>query len=145
MHEQYLDSEVLTAGPIKLVQLMYRGALDAVVEARVALASGDIARRSNRISKANAILLELALSLDHSQYPQFSKNVVELYDYMMRRLNEANIQQVAAPLDEVEKLLTELLQAWQQAGVVEQATSYGTSAVAYSSEPAEYQSISFAY
>ncbi len=145
MYDEYLDSEVLTAGPIKLVQLMYRGALGAVIEARTALAAGDIAWRSSRISKANAILLELALSLDHTQYPEFSRNLVELYDYMMRRLNEANIQQVAAPLDEVAKLLGDLLAAWQQAGEAEQA-SYAPPAAAYATERTpEYQSISFAY
>lgn len=146
MYSEYLDSEILTAEPVKLVQLMYRGAIDAIAEARRALAAGDIPGRSRLISKASAILNELALSLDHSQDAELCRNLVELYDYMLRRLIEANTNQIEAPLVEVENLLSGLLTAWQQAGQSEQPerTSYGQSS-SYVSASTEYQSVSYAY
>ena len=156
MYQEYLDNEVLTAEPIKLIQLMYRGAIDSIAGARTALASGDIATRSRLISKAVAIINELALTLDHSQNPELCKNLVELYDYAARRLNEANAQQIDGPMAEIVGLLSDLLGAWQQAGEQLQVaqpqsipgetgeTGYGSAA--YAAEAgAEYRRVSYAW
>ncbi len=108
-----LDDLVLEADPLTLVTLLYRGAVDAVRAGRASLAKGDIAERSRQISKATSIVNELAMSLDHSQGGEVSRNLAELYDYMARRLNQANREQIEQPLTEVESLLTTLLEAWQ--------------------------------
>jgi len=110
----YLQAEVLSADPVKLVQLLYRGAIDAVVSARRHLAAGEIRQRSKSITKAWEILLELIRSLDHSQGGDLSKNLASLYTYMQRRLMEANSQQSDRQLQEVESLLNTLLDGWQQ-------------------------------
>jgi flagellar protein FliS len=146
MHQEYLDTEVLTADPIKLVQLLYRGALDAIAGARRALAAGDIATRSRLISKANAIITELAFSLDHSKAPEFCRNLVELYDYMLRRLIEANAKQIEAPLVEIENLLGGILEAWAQAARQQEKEQISYAAPAYTGETgAHYQQVSYAY
>jgi flagellar protein FliS len=144
MYQEYLDNEILTAEPIKLVQLMYRGALEAVGAARRALAAGDIPTRSQKISKASELLNELALSLDHSKDPVLCKNLVELYDYMLRRLIEGNSQQTDAPLAEVEQLLGSLLQAWIEAAGASTAP-VAVPPAAYGVETAEYSRVSYAY
>jgi len=145
MYEEYLDSEVLTAEPIKLVQLMYRGALDAIGGARKALAAGDIPTRSRLITKASAILNELALSLDHSVSPELCRNLVELYDYMLRRLIEANTKQIEPPLIEVERLLGDVLTAWQQAGRTEHAAAPANARATYAGDShSGYQPVSVA-
>ncbi len=151
MYQEYLDNEVLTADPIKLIQLLYRGALESIAQARAALAAGDISARGHMVGKAVAIVNELALSLDHSQSPELCRNLVELYDYMARRLNEANAKQADEPLAEVAGLLADLLTAWQQ--VAEQALqptlsaeTVGGGAAAYAAEAgAEYQRVSYAW
>ncbi len=146
MYEEYLDSEVLAADPMRLVQLMYRGAMEAVSSARQALAGGDIATRSRRINKATGLLNELALSLDHSKDPELCRNLVELYDYMLRRLIEANSQQIDAPLAEVAQLLGTLLQAWTQAGQpAETVAQAPIPTAAYGGEVQEYSRFSCAY
>jgi flagellar secretion chaperone FliS len=148
VYQEYLDNEILTADPVKLIQLMYRGALESVSSARAALAAGDIFTRSRLISKSVAIINELALSLDHSQDASLCRNLVELYDYMARRLNEANALQVDEPLAEVAKLLGEMLDAWQQVGGHNEAPPQPESypSVAYASETgAEYQRVSYAW
>lgn len=107
-----LESEVGTASPLKLVQLLYAGALEAVRSSRRSVRAGDIAARSRSISQANAILNELALSLDHAQSPELSLNLAELYDYVLRLLIEANASQAEPPLAEAESLLITLAGAW---------------------------------
>lgn len=96
--DTYLESKVLSADSVELVQILYQAALDSVEKARRHLSQGDIAARSKQITKAVAILTELAVSLDHpSGGGDLSRILLELYDYMQRRLLEANVRQSESP------------------------------------------------
>jgi flagellar protein FliS len=112
----YLESSVLSADPVQLVQILYGVALDSVEGARRHLRAGDIASRSREIGKACAILAELEMSLNREAGGSLAKNLVELYDYMQRRLLQANIEQSEPPLTEVSKLLSEIREAWKSVG-----------------------------
>ena len=111
----HLDVSILTAEPIELVRILYRTALDSVSAARAHLASGEIKERSQAISKAVSIIHELALSLNPEVEPSLASTLAELYDYMQRRLLEANFAQSDAPLAEVMGLLETMTDAWYQA------------------------------
>jgi flagellar protein FliS len=115
-HDAYLESRVMTADPIELVNLLYQACTKAVREARHHLAEGRIAERSKEINKACEIVIELATSLDHQRGGEISRLLAQLYDYMQARLLEANMHQSDAPLAEVLGLLSTLSEAW--AGVV---------------------------
>jgi len=110
----YLESQIQTADPLELVCLLYRAAGDATRSASAHLAAGRIAERSRQISKALAILTQLSGSLDHAHGGTLSRSLAELYDYMQRRLLEANQRQKAEPLVEVGSLLATLLEGWDQ-------------------------------
>jgi flagellar secretion chaperone FliS len=116
--DAYLEQRVLSADPLELVRLMYQAAIAAVRDARRDLSAGEIAARSRSISKACGIVLELNAALDHSQDGEISARLAALYDYMLRRLLEANIQQSDALLAEVLGLLSTLSEAWEQTRVV---------------------------
>ena len=114
-HRRYLQAEVLSASPVKLVEILYRTAVESVAAARSHLRNRDIRQRSSSINKASEIVNQLMLTLDHSVGGEISRGLVELYAYMQTRLIEANSQQVDPPLEEVERLLTVLLEAWRAA------------------------------
>jgi flagellar protein FliS len=111
-HDAYLESRVLAADPVELVNLLYQACTQAVREARSHLAAGRIAERSREINKACAIVIELATALDHERGGEISQRLALLYDYMERRLLQANMQQSDAPLADVLGLLTTLSEAW---------------------------------
>ena len=113
-HDSYQEAEILCADPLQLVRLLYRGALEEIGKARQCLAARDIAGRSRAITKALQILAELALSLDHERGGQLSRSLVEIYDYVQRLLVDANCRQIDAPLAEAQKLMSTLLEAWEQ-------------------------------
>ena len=137
MQDAYLESQVLTADPLELVRLLYRAALDAARSARDHLAAGRIAERSRQISKAHSILSQLSLSLDSARGGTLSRSLAELYDYMQRRLLEANLRQKAEPLVEVERLMTTLLEGWEQIRTApEQSADRGAAGAATGGEPA---------
>jgi flagellar protein FliS len=113
VRRRYLEAEVLGASPVKLVEILYRAALEAVGDARRHLANGDIRARSRSITKASAIVNELMQSLDHARGGVISRGLVELYAYIQTRLIDANTRQIDPPLAEVEQLLGVLQEAWR--------------------------------
>ncbi len=112
-HDAYLESRVLSADPLDLVNLLYQASIQAVRDARHHLAKGEIGERSQAINKACEILMELNAALDRDRGGEIAQRLAQLYDYMLGRLLEANIQQCDAPLAEVLSLLATLSEAWE--------------------------------
>lgn len=110
--DAYLENRISLANPVELVQILYESAIGSVERARRHLKEGDIAARSKEISQAAAILIELASSLNREADASLVDNLLGLYDYMERRLTEANFRQEEAPLVEVSTLLGTLLEGW---------------------------------
>jgi len=111
-HEAYRQSSTLSADPLELVRMLYRGAVNSVRDARRHLANQEIRERASAISKACEILLELTGSLDFERGGEIAQRLAALYDYMVRRLTEANFRQSDEPLAEVLGLLATLLEGW---------------------------------
>lgn len=108
------DWDILGASPLELVRALYRGAIQAIRQARTCLANGQIRERSAAITRACAIVQELAISLDKEVGGDVAASLAELYVYVHKRLGDANIEQSDVPLAEAEKLLSTLLDAWSQ-------------------------------
>jgi flagellar protein FliS len=113
VHDAYLESRVLSAGPIELVRILYQTAANAVRDARRFLEQGEILARSRAISRASEALLQLTGALDVARGGEIAARLAHLYAYMLRRLTEANFQQVDAPLAEVLALLATLFEGWE--------------------------------
>lgn len=111
--QDYLTSQVFTSDPVSLIGLLYDGLLLRVEEARAALRNGDIRARSEAITRSIEILGELAASLDCEGGPELEANLRRLYEYMIRRLIEANGSQLESPLAEVAGLAGTLAEAWR--------------------------------
>jgi flagellar protein FliS len=77
------------------------------------LAGGDIAARSGSISKACQLIGELAGALDAQRGGEIAARLAQLYDYILRRLLEANLRQKDEPLAEVLSLLVTLGEGWE--------------------------------
>lgn len=112
----YLENEILQADPLKLVQLLYRGAIDAAGRASACLVAGDIAGRGRHVSKAIEIVTELMLSVDRERGGEVAANLIELYDYVLRKLAAAHAEQSAARLEEAVQVLRTLLVGWEEIG-----------------------------
>src|SRR5262249_15639571 len=112
-HDAYLESRILSADPVELTRLLFQACTGAVRDARRYLHSGEIRERSNAISKACEILFELESSLDFARGGEISQKLALLYDYMQRKLIEANCRQSDGPLVEVLRLLTTLAEGWE--------------------------------
>ncbi|MBV9267800.1 MAG: flagellar export chaperone FliS [Acidobacteriaceae bacterium] len=139
----YLESKVFTASPLQLVHLAYEGAIEVIGEARLHLANKRIQERAAAITKAQRILTELQSSLDVQKGGQIATRLGQLYDYMQRRLIEANFKQADEPLAEVQRLLETVDQAWKEIAAAEMPVPQAV--VAATASPWASSSDSFAY
>ena len=109
--DTYLEDRVLSASPVELVKMLYEGAIESAGQARECLRLGDIAGRARAVSRATAIVGELAQSLQPAA-PELERNLRRLYDYALNRLLEGNATQAELPFLEAERVLSTLLEAW---------------------------------
>lgn len=109
-----LESSLTAADPLKLILMLYQGALLAIAAAKNQMLRGETAAKGASISKAIMIIGEgLRASLNLEAGGEIGHNLASLYDYMNNRLFQANLNNDPAMLDEVSKILTELQGAWE--------------------------------
>lgn len=115
--EVSVESGVMGASPHQLIVMLFDGALSALLRARILMNQGNIAGKGLAISKAiNIIDNGLKNGLNHEQGGEIADNLAALYDYMKRRLMQANLHNDVAALDEVSGLLENIADAWRQIG-----------------------------
>lgn len=112
-YQAYIQNNLLGSHPLDLVTALYEGAIEATQDAARCLKTGDVWGRSKAVSKATNILTQLLVSLNHEKGGTLSRNLKRLYAYMQSRLIEAHANKSEKPLEEVERLLTTLLEAWR--------------------------------
>lgn len=108
-----IESSLTTADPHKLISMLFQGALLAIANAKNGILRKDIPAKGTAISKAIAIIGEgLHASLDKKVGGELAQNLSSLYDYMVKRLVFANLNNDMAALDEVARLLADLKDGW---------------------------------
>ena len=108
----YKQNSVTTASPGELTLMLYNGCLKFLGKAKVAIEQKNIEDKNHNIQRSQAIIAELMSTLNMDI--EISKQMLPLYDYMNRRLVEANIKNDAAIIDEVEGLVTEFRDTWKE-------------------------------
>lgn len=108
------QSQLDDAAPHRLIQMLFEGALDKIATAKGHIDRKDYAKKAHFISWAVSIVNGLRMSLDKEAGGEIAQNLDALYDYMSRRLMEANSKNDTTILDEVAKLLREIKEAWDE-------------------------------
>ena len=108
-----METGVVAASPHKLIVMLFDGALVALNAALSGMRSGNIAEKGKSISKAIMIIDSgLRAALDKKAGGDIAEGLDSLYEYMSGRLVTANITNEPAILEEVQRLLIELRDAW---------------------------------
>lgn len=100
------------ASPHQLVQMLFAGALDRLAQAKGGVLRGDRGQKLQGVAKAVAIIEHLRINLDRQAGGEIARNLENLYDYMVRRLLKANVDDDVRILDEVSGLLRDVKSAW---------------------------------
>jgi len=112
-YDQYKQNSIYTATPEELTLMLYNGLVKFLMQAQCGIAEKNIEKTSNSIMKAQNILLHFRSTLD-MRY-EVSGNLDSLYEYMHRRLIEANIKKDQEIISEILGMAKELRDTWSQA------------------------------
>ncbi|WP_392432561.1 flagellar export chaperone FliS [Yersinia sp. HM-2024] len=110
-----LQSKLAGATPHQLITMLFDGAHNAILRAKIYFANGNVAKRGEMLSKAiNIIDNGLRASLNHEIDESITGDLESLYEYMSRTLLLANLQNDPAKLTEVDGLLMDLAATWKE-------------------------------
>ena len=112
--QAYRRIQAESRSPVDLVLMLYDGALRFTGEARRAMARNDVPARAAAVDRVLAIIAELQNTLDVDRGGPIAAELDRLYTYMNTRLLDVTVRQDAAPLDDVQKVLTTLRDGWAQ-------------------------------
>jgi flagellar protein FliS len=112
-----VETSVATASPHHLVLMLYDGFLESIGRARLAMEGGVIEQKCAQITRAVRILEEgLIAGLDMVSGGEIAVNLRNLYHYAVVQLTRSNLRNDPALLNEVERLIRPLRDAWAAIG-----------------------------
>ncbi|WP_017756422.1 flagellar export chaperone FliS [Calidifontibacillus oryziterrae] len=111
-YQTYKQNSVETASPGELTLMLFNGCLKFIKQAKQDIDNQNIEGKHTNIIKAENIIHELMVTLN-MDIP-VAKDMLKMYDYMNRRLVEANITNDISILDEVEVYATEFRDTWKE-------------------------------
>lgn len=112
-----LSAKINSASPHELILLLFEGAESAITVAKLHIEQGDVSQKGKLISQAIDIISNgLKASLNLEAGGKLAEQLAALYDYMVRRLLAANLENNVVALDEVGRLLGEIHSAWVEIG-----------------------------
>ncbi|BBE30546.1 flagellar protein FliS [Tepiditoga spiralis] len=111
----YFENTVRTATPAKLVEMLYSNAVERLEKSKTMIKEKNFTEANKQIIRVEDIINELNVSLDMEVGGEVSKNLRSLYNYMYRRLLEANVKKDIEIIEEVQGLIKDLLDTWKEA------------------------------
>ena len=122
-YKAYEQNSVTQSTPGELTLMLYNGCLKFLNQAKKGIETKDIELKNTNIQKAQNILREFMVTLDKSI--PVSETMLPLYEYMINRLVEANIQNDSQIIDEVAGYVTEFRDTWKQVIQINRQKQYG--------------------
>ena len=111
-YKSYQQNSVNTASPGELTLMLYNGCLKFIKLAKKAITDKNVEEKNTNLIKAQNIIHEFMVTLNMDV--KVSSELMVMYDYINRRLVEANVKSDLAILEEVEGFVTELRDTWKQ-------------------------------
>lgn len=117
------ETAVTDASPHRLVAMLFDACVDAIAQARGALRSGQVEAKGLAIGRAVRIVDEgLRSALDLREGGPLAADLHALYGYLTMRLTLANLRNDEQALEECQRLLAPLRDAWRDIGPQAAAT-----------------------
>lgn len=121
-----LESQVAGATPHQLIVMLFDGAINAMRRAEIYFQQGNIPRRGEMISRAiNIIDNGLRAGLNHEIGGKITEDLESLYEYVSRKLLEANLNKSAADLPHLIQLMSDLAETWKAIDPLNKQVNHG--------------------
>ncbi|TCS83304.1 flagellar export chaperone FliS [Tepidibacillus fermentans] len=122
-YQTYQQNSVTTASPGELTLMLYNGCLKFIKQAKQAIQEKKIEEKNTNLIKAQNIIRELMATLNMDY--EVAKHMMQMYDYMLRRLMEANIKSDIEILNEIEGYVIDFRDTWKEVIQINRRMQYG--------------------
>ena len=120
--DAYRKQDILTASSVDLIIMLYDALKKNIVLGRRMIGKKDVQNSHKYLIKAQEIVSELINCLDMN-YP-ISEELLSIYDFMLRNIEEANIRKDEAPLAPLMEMIDSLREAWKEISATNKGTMY---------------------
>lgn len=111
-YDQYNRNKIMTASPAELTLMLYEGAIKFCNIAIIGIEKNDIQKAHDNIMKVQRIIEEFQITLNFDY--EIANDFNNVYNYLIRRLREANMQKDKAILEEVLGHLHTMRDTWKE-------------------------------
>lgn len=119
--KEYLKQNVMTAGPAALIAMLYEACIKNIKLATIAYEDGhDISGTNEYLLKAQRIIGELIACLDMGI--DISKDLLSLYEFMLRQLRIANSRKDMSLLEPLIPILESMRDTWRSVDGMQRKT-----------------------
>ena len=125
-HAVYKEIGINTSQPLKLVIMLYDGAITFLKKSIEYSENKDIKNKNIYANKARDIILELNNSLNVEVGGEMASNLKRLYFFMNRHLFQANLKNDMQGMREVILMLSDLRDVWQEISNQKENTDHQT-------------------
>lgn len=114
-YSTYKSNSVNYASKDQLLLMLVDGAVKFIKIGRQAMIDKDIKKAHENIIKTQNIFYELMATLDVSKAGDWGQSLMGVYDFIVRRLIDANMKKDIVIMDEVIPLIENVKDTWEEA------------------------------
>jgi flagellar secretion chaperone FliS len=103
----------MTATPEQLHLMLYDGAIRYALQAKDALSVKDYETSHEKLTRAQNIIIEMQSGLRYDVNPELCRRVASIYNFLYRKLLDANVQRDTSCIDDAVKVLRVERETWQ--------------------------------
>jgi flagellar secretion chaperone FliS len=113
-YARYAQLDFNTSNPMKIVMMLYDGAITFLKKASDCADRGDIKNKNVFANNARDIIAELNSTLNMEAGGEIAQSLRKLYFFMERHLMQANRLNNTQGFNDIVDLLSNLREAWQE-------------------------------
>lgn len=114
-YNAYKTNSVNYASRDQLLLMLVEGSVKFAKIGRQAILDKDIKKAHENIVRTQDIFYELMATLDISKGGQWAQSLMNIYEFITRRLADANIKKDVIIMDEVIPLIEDIKETWEEA------------------------------
>jgi flagellar secretion chaperone FliS len=141
--QEYLKTKVMTASPEMLTLMLWDGAIRFAEQGKEAITKKDIEGSYKALLRSQKIMTELTSNLRHEVSPDLCGKLAALYNFIYRRLVDANLTKNIKSVDDALEIMRHQRETWalliekltkERAGGVQATVSANADAVSSADE-----------
>lgn len=121
----YKNNSINYSSKEQLLLMLLDGAVKFAKIGRAAIDEKDVKKAHENIVKTENIFYELMTSLDVEKGGEWAKSLMQVYDFIVSKLIDANMKKDKAIMDEAIPLIEDVRDTWQEAYKISKGPSIG--------------------